>query len=267
MRNKLYFLEEAISKRTFKMAKQPAAEQVTLATPATVGCCPQLEPCQVCDVLNFTYRLPFRAVVGDQQQVVPVEVTLHYRLTRCQGPARIGRPDVHDDALAGRESAALFKRPSHAIQLRQRIEAVLPQRDDFGGIVLCGGHGLRDEQSQRARHDNASSSFSSSSVSGGGGVGIDFGIFSIGGGASGSSYDANSASALAHSLSQHAESLHQHMEVSTRAAASTSIGEVSTRAHQQDESEDQYESASRPFSNPNHCHALTFLNPQVPDRE
>ena len=65
------------------MAKQPAAEQVTLATPATVGCCPQLEPCQVCDVLNFTYRLPFRAVVGDPQQVVPVEVTLHYRLTRC----------------------------------------------------------------------------------------------------------------------------------------------------------------------------------------
>jgi hypothetical protein len=106
---------------------------------------------------------------------------------------------------------------------------------------------------------NASSSFSSSSVSGGGGVGIDLGIFSIGGGASGSSYDANSASALAHSLSQHAESLHQHMEVSTRAAASTSIGEVSTRAHQQDESEDQYESASRTFSNPNHCHALTFL--------
>jgi uncharacterized protein YuzB (UPF0349 family) len=49
------------------------------------------------------------------------------------------------------------------------------------------------------------------------------------------------------------------MEVSTRAAASTSIGEVGTRTHQQGESEDQYESASRTFSNPNHCHAVTFL--------
>jgi len=49
------------------------------------------------------------------------------------------------------------------------------------------------------------------------------------------------------------------MEVSTRAAASTSIGEVATRTHQQGESEDQYESASRTFSNPNHCHAVTFL--------
>src|SRR5260370_20760387 len=106
---------------------------------------------------------------------------------------------------------------------------------------------------------NASSSFSSSSVSGGGGAGIDLGFFSIGGSAAAASYDANSASTVARSLSQHAEELHQHMEVSTRAAASTSIGEVQTRNHQQSESEDQYESASRTFTNPNHCHAVTFL--------
>jgi hypothetical protein len=49
------------------------------------------------------------------------------------------------------------------------------------------------------------------------------------------------------------------MEVSTRATASTSVGEVATRTHTQSESEDQFESASRVFSNPNHCHALTFL--------
>jgi hypothetical protein len=38
-----------------------------------------------------------------------------------------------------------------------------------------------------------------------------------------------------------------------------SIGEVATRNHQQSESEDQYESASRVFSNPNQCRAVTFL--------
>ncbi|HUI41454.1 MAG TPA: hypothetical protein VL523_05755 [Terriglobia bacterium] len=106
---------------------------------------------------------------------------------------------------------------------------------------------------------SSSSSFSSSAVSGGGGAGIDLGFFSIGGSASASSYDANSASRFSRSLSQHAESLQQHMEVSTRAAASTSVGEVSTRNHQQGESDDQFESASRIFSNPNQCHALTFL--------
>src|SRR5258708_18378283 len=49
------------------------------------------------------------------------------------------------------------------------------------------------------------------------------------------------------------------MEVSTRAAASTSIGEVQTRNHQQSESEDQYETGSRTFTNRNHCHAVTCL--------
>jgi hypothetical protein len=49
------------------------------------------------------------------------------------------------------------------------------------------------------------------------------------------------------------------MEISTRAASSTSIGEVSTRAHSEGSSEDQFESSSRTFVNPNHCHALTYL--------
>jgi hypothetical protein len=46
---------------------------------------------------------------------------------------------------------------------------------------------------------------------------------------------------------------------STRKAHSMSVGEVSTRAHQQGETEDQYEASSREFANPNACHALTFL--------
>src|SRR5260370_13253682 len=74
------------------MAVTTSADAVSATTPATVDCCPQLEPCVVCDVLNFTYRLPFRPVVaiGEQRQTVPVEVTLHYRLTRCAGPLSLG---------------------------------------------------------------------------------------------------------------------------------------------------------------------------------
>ena len=76
---------------------------------------------------------------------------------------------------------------------------------------------------------------------------------------SGSSYDASSASKLARNLTQHADSSSRHVEVGTRAASHTSVGEVQTRAHSEGESEDQYESSSRVFSNPNRCHALTFL--------
>ena len=105
----------------------------------------------------------------------------------------------------------------------------------------------------------STSAFHSSAVGGGGGLGIDLGFFSIGGSASGSSYDSKATSEFASNLSQHADSSSRNMEISTRAASSTSVGEVSTRAHSEGSSEDQYESSSRTFMNPNHCHALTYL--------
>lgn len=63
-------------------------------------------------------------------------------------------------------------------------------------------------------------------------------------------------------LSQHTAhaSMSDHQAVeATRKAHSISVGEVSTRAHQQGESEDHFESSSREFANPNRCHAITFL--------
>ena len=74
------------------MAQNDVSPMNAPLTPAAVACCPQLEPCEVCDILNFTYRLPFRPLVAlaDQQVTVPVEVTLHYRLTRCAGPLSLG---------------------------------------------------------------------------------------------------------------------------------------------------------------------------------
>jgi hypothetical protein len=98
-----------------------------------------------------------------------------------------------------------------------------------------------------------------SAVSGGGSAGLDLGFFSIGGSVAASSYDANAASTFANFLSQHAQSSSRQVEVGVHAAASTSVGEVCTRTHTAGESEDQYESASRTFSNPNRCRALTFL--------
>lgn len=243
------------------MPKEQMTSTSTTDTTATIGCCPQLEPCQVCDVLNLTYRLPFRPVVAavDQRQVVPVEVTLHYRLTRCAGPLSLGDLMYTTTLLPG-EKVQLYSSDRHT-RFSFDSESKLSYHTETTSEESYYAAGMAYGMSNLNLLDttNASSSFSSSSVSGGGGAGIDLGFFSIGGSAAAGSYDANSASTLAHSLSQHAESLQQHMEVSTRAAASTSIGEVATRTHQQGESEDQYESSSRTFTNPNHCHAVTFL--------
>lgn len=235
--------------------------QCSAGSPTAVACCPDLEPCSVCDVLNFVYKLPFHPFVsaGDLRQTVPIEVTLHYRLTRCSGPLSLG--DVmYSTTLMPGEQVRLNSSDRHTrfsfdseTKLSYRNQATSEESYYAAGMA----HGMSNLNVLDTT--NASSSFSSSSVSGGGGAGIDLGFISIGGSASGSSHDAHSASALVHTLSQHAESLHQHMEVSTRAAASTSIGEVATRNHQQGESEDQFESASRTFSNPNKCHAITYL--------
>lgn len=228
---------------------------------AAVPCCPVLEPCAVCDTLNFTYRLPFRPVVtsDNQRRIVPVEVTLHFRLTRCAGPLSLGDP-VYTTTLLPGEQVRLTSSDRHT-RFSYDKETNLSYRNEATSEESYYAAGMAYGMSNLDVLDTTktSSSFGSSSVSGGGGAGLDLGIFSIGGSVAAGSYDAHSTSSFAHSLSQHSQSLQQHMEVSTRAAASTSIGEVATREHQQGESEDQYEAATRTFSNPNHCHAITFF--------
>ncbi len=57
----------------------------------------------------------------------------------------------------------------------------------------------------------------------------------------------------------HAEMSDNQSVEATRRAHSISIGEVSTRSHAEGETEDHFEASSREFSNPNKCHAVTFL--------
>ncbi|MES2319677.1 MAG: hypothetical protein V4631_19535 [Pseudomonadota bacterium] len=225
-----------------------------------IPCCPQLEECAVCDVLNFPYRLPFHPVtdVNGGRSTVSVEVTLHFRLTRCSGPMALGDVMYTTTLLPG-EEVHLSTSDRHS-RFSFDSETKLSYRHEATSEESYYAAGMANAMSNLNVLDQtkANSSFSSSSVSGGGGAGIDLGFVSFGGSVAASSYDASSASELARSLSQHAESSHQHVEVSTRAAASTSIGEVSTRAHQQGESEDQFEASSRKFRNPNRCHAVSF---------
>lgn len=225
---------------------------------AALECCPTLEPCDVCDALDFFFRLPFRRVAGNRGSVA-VEVTLHFRLIRCSGALSLG-DIVYSTTLLPGEKVRLFTSDRHSrftfdseTNLAYRQHTTSEESFFMAGMANAVSNVNVNEQA------GATSSFHSSSVGGGGGLGIDLGFFSLGGSVSASAYDAKSASTFARSLSQHADSSSRQMEVATRAAASTSVGEVSTRAHTETDSEDQYESSSRTFANPNHCHALTFL--------
>jgi hypothetical protein len=71
----------------------------------------------------------------------------------------------------------------------------------------------------------------------------------------------NSASSLdyLHEQRSHAQAAASQAVSETHKAHSVSVGEVSTRTHIEGESEDHFEASSREFSNPNKCHAVTFL--------
>ncbi len=224
---------------------------------AAIDCCPPLEPCDVCDVLDFRFRLPFRPAEPGTHP--PVQVILHFRLTRCAGPLSLG-DIIYSTTLLPGESVRLFTSDRHSrFSFDSETNLAYRQHTTSEESFYMAGMANSVNNINVNERGAATSSFHSSAVSGGGGLGIDLFGISLGGSISASSYDARSTSAFARSLSQHADSSSRHVEVATRAASSTTVGEVSTRAHSEGQSEDQYESSSRVFSNPNHCHALSFL--------
>jgi hypothetical protein len=226
-----------------------------------VDCCPSLEPCAVCDVLEFPYRLPFRPVVdvGDRRQVVPVEVTLRFRLERCSGPLALGDLLYSTTLLPG-EQVRLFTSDRHS-RFSFDSENKLAYRNQTTSEESFFLSGMANSMSNLSvvENDNRSQTFHESAVGGGGGAGVDLGFISFGGSVSASSHDAHSTDAFSRQISQHADASSRHVESGVRAASSTQIGEVSNRTHTEGESEDHFESASRVFSNPNRCRALSFL--------
>ena len=221
-------------------------------------CCPVLEDCAPCDTLDFRFRLPFRAL-EDQQRGVRVEVTMHFRLSRCAGPLSLG-DILYSTTLLPGEKVRLFTSDRHS-RFSFDSETSLAYRSQTTSEESYYMAGMANAVSNISINENsrATQSFHSSAVGGGGGLGIDLGFISLGGSVSASSYDSQAAQTFARNLSQHAESSSRHVETGVRAASTTSVGEVQSRSHSEGESEDHHESASRVFANPNRCHALTFL--------
>ena len=225
------------------------------------ACCPPLakEPC--CDILDFRYRLPHRVSVNDagRQAAVTVEVILHLRLTRCPGPLSLGDP-VHTITLLPGEKVRLFtsdRRSRFTLDSSTNVSYRSEQLSEERYFMAA----MQNSMSDLSVSDSAHSSNSES------------GKWDFHGDASGSlgffSASADTNARGSHSASSTADFLRQlrtHSTASanqtvqaTHAAASLSIGEVSSRTHVQTESEDHFESSSREFTNANRCHAVTYF--------
>ncbi|GAP13132.1 hypothetical protein LARV_00883 [Longilinea arvoryzae] len=237
------------------MAKDPALTKFQ-----DIACCPDLDTAPICDVLDFRRHLVFPTPIRtDQGQMVQVEVIFHTRFTRCPGPMALGEIAYSTTLLPGEKVrlASSDRRSRFSFD----SESKLSYRSEQISEEQYRMRALRAFMSDQNVEDSGSDKYSEQ------------GKWDFHGDASGSlgflSASAETNAKGSHSASSARDYLHQHRahaEMSdnqsieaTRMAHSVSIGEVSSRTHSQGESEDHFESASREFSNPNHCHAITFL--------
>jgi hypothetical protein len=226
----------------------------TLARTDRIPCCPDLKTGPVCDTMDFRYRLPFR------RRDVQVDVILHFRLERCSGPLALGDLAYSTTLFPG-EKVRLFTSDRHTRwSYDSQTELAYRHQTTSEESYYTWGMARAMSDLTIAESGSSSSSYEEDWASGGGGASVSlFGIVEIGGGGGGGSYDADYTSQFARNLSQHAESSSSYVAAGVRASSSTSVGEVEQRAHAEGESESHLESASRVFSNPNRCHAVTYF--------
>lgn len=231
----------------------------TQSDTSVVPCCPTLAPNDICDILDFHYRLTYPTVISEQQ--IPVEVKFHFRLTRCRGPLAIGDLLYTTTLLPG-EKVKLFtsdRRSKFTFDTATKFGYRNTQSSEESFFMQQMSDSLFDTNSRD--HDHSSNQ-SHAHVDGHGDAGVD--ILGLGGSANMSgNFDSNSVSDFLGEHSAHAENSFHAAEMGTRKASSTSIGESQSRTHTQSESQDHYESASRDFENKNKCHAVTFLFYQI----
>ncbi len=223
-------------------------------------CCPELDTSPVCDVIDMRRRLVFPTRVrAANERPVKVEVIFHTRFTRCSGPLALGDPIYSTTLLPGEQVrlATTDRRSQFSFDSESKLSYRSEQMSEEQYRLTALRTFLTDENVVDRGEDHASSKGSwdfHGDASGG------LGFFSVSADTNArGSHNAQSASDYLREHRAHAEmSDHQSVEA-TRKAHSLSVGEVSTRTHAQGETEEHFESSSRTFSNPNQCHAVTYL--------
>lgn len=232
-------------------------------TALSVPCCPELTDEKICDTLDFHYRLLHPTSITHNNRRVQVEVVIHARYERCPGPMALGDL-VYSTTLLPGEQVRLFTTDRRtrftfdtSSQLSYRTQQTSEERFYMSSVNdFMSDLESRDEQRSSSRAKGSAEGHADTS----GAIETFFAGASVD--VSGS-YSAESSSEFIRELSQHARATHHRSEQATRTANSISIGEVQSRSHAEGETEDHFESASRVFSNPNKCHAVTFYFYQI----
>lgn len=232
---------------------------------AKVPCCPALRDHNARDVLDFHYRLvyPTRVPQGKDSVVVNVEVILHARLQRWT--AGLGLGDlVYSTTLLPGEKVRLFTQDRRS-RFTWDSESSLSYRHEQTAEERYYMSAMSQSMSDLTVRDEGRSTYhGSSSFESQGDTSSALGTLLFGASVEvEGSFNSSSVAEFSRELHQHAVASHHQSASAVRTASSVSVGEVQQRSHIESESESHYESASRTFSNPNRCRAVTYFMYQI----
>lgn len=230
--------------------------------PGTIPCCPDLIKDDHCDTINFSRILIYpTTILAANRRRVNVEVILRFKFSRCTLGLTLGDPVYSTTLLPGEKVklATTDRRSRFSFDSETKLSSRSEQISEEQYYMSAFQKYMADSSAAQSGHSKESSD---SHWDFHGDAHGSINPFSLSADASTNTSGNHNSNSVADYLNQqraHAESSASQAVSSTHKAHSISVGEVSTRTHIQGESEDHFESSSREFSNPNKCHAVTFL--------
>lgn len=229
-----------------------------MATP----CCPDLSTDTTCDRFDFTRVLQMPLVINDFQGRILVRLFLHFRIERCPGPLTLGDPAYSTTLLPG-EKVRLFvydRRNSFTYDSATKVSYRHQHMSEDQYYMRAFRSSYARSEAEQTGSYSSEYTEKSTKLSGeidGGLIGDIFGGPSFG--TSNSSFSSSAISSYARRQQSSFYAADSQAVSATRLTSSVSVGEVSSRTHVEGSSEEHFESSSREFSNPNRCHAVTYI--------
>lgn len=232
---------------------------------STIPCCPQLSTQGNCDTLVFcrvlNYPVSYTPPKGKEELRGMAQLILQFKLSKCTKGLVLGDP-VYSTTLLPGETVKLkstTNRSQFSYDTSTQIASFSQQMSEDQYFMLATQTYLSQMEAQQS--GSASSSDKSSwNFSGDASAGLD--LLSLGGSASTNASGSSNSSSLSDYLNNQSSNMaaaaSQGVQA-TNVANSVSIGDVTSRTHTEGESEDQYESSSKTYTNNNPCAAVTYM--------
>lgn len=227
-----------------------------------IPCCPDLLKDDHCDIINFSRVLTYPTTIfsANRRRVI-VEVILRFKFSRCTLGLTLGDPAYSTTLLPGEKVrlTTTDRRSRFTFDSETKLSYRSEQISEEQYYMTAFQKYMADAAASQSGHTENSSEGGWDFHGDAGGSVNPFSLSASASTNASGNHNSHSVSDYLNQQKSHVQSAASQSVSSSRKAHSVSIGEVSSRTHIQGESEDHFEASSREFSNPNKCHAVTFI--------